>query len=261
MRYTPEEASKLEVFFAVNGGFQRLPNPKKVEECKNYLLKPWCIQPPLMVARITDRNYIETVVDGNHRRLAAIKAEMSVSAIVVDMTWAEVKKNFAHHNRNITRVSPKVTILSSDNPVAKSVRALARDYTCSLDQMRALYKGLFYGRRNKSLDVINDDVDVTDVEKRAKRILSVWSKHKYWEHAVRFDATTSGEVYRASGTIKALGIAFRKVALSDLKNYVRAVRDNTCWTKSGKFHKHYSGSSKHIRQMSQDMIATAINNN
>lgn len=177
------EAKTVKIFRAKDGGYQRDISLKRVDAIATDLKKhKKSNYPEITVANIGG---VLQCVDGQHRLLAHIQANMPIAAHVRSMTQAEAVELFVRDNGLARPLRSKDLIAGSNHPLAKSIRSIATAFKVSQTQAKEVVVGIL----GTSGVPLYKDITLDERQDRAIAIvLNAWTSDK------RFRAVVYGEI-------------------------------------------------------------------
>lgn len=249
LRELPHEVAKKVLTFRVDdGGFQRKLARNKVDSVKGYLENtPWAVFPPVLIA---DVNGVLYDVDGQHRRLAHVELKRPLVASVVKMSMEDARRNFMLHNSKATRVGQSDLIQASRNPIAQSLKKLAKRFSATDNQVRRLIAGLEGGLSTRQLNFIDDDAKLDPVVmEKAISILETWTQSPLWDpknFGIR--PAKAKDVYAAAGVLHLIGALAKETPIKKLPKLVR-IFQTANFGKTGWLFGHYGASVGDVCRM------------
>ena len=213
-------------------GFQREHSEKAVAEIEALLRTGFTTFPPIVLGRLPDGTHVE--IDGQHRRLAHLRAGIGCNAHVYDVRDLEqARQMYLVWNRKTRKPTPEETYRASRNAVAEDMKVREELFKLTFEQVHALMLGLV-----THLDFVDPEAHLShDMLARADRILAALTEDARWS---RPDAAT----FNAPGFLRALGHFARGYApdlLPEALEVVQAADRNLLykdgrWTRALKEH-------------------------
>lgn len=231
----------IKVLRAKEGGYQRNLNQRRVDEIYQDLVKRNGVSnyPEITVANVDGELQC---IDGQHRLEAHLRAKAPIHAHVFTCTRQEAVEIFVRDNYKSRPLKRQEVVAASLNPLAITIRKLAKDFHASQIQVTNMVAGLL-GKAGSGIPLEDPKFDLDERQMRAAVIvLDTWSKDARWRgitpaelpQAARAEFSKSIErSYSSVSVLWALGkLAKDNVAnLNKLKSDIQYLRDAD-WKKS-----------------------------